>query len=391
MDLDTVESDFERPVLLNFCSLNAIILGSLYGLCSNAFISTHESNQGMEAALSMSASIMSELLCNRGHEVIRLWCATIDQATQGREEVVSPGDEQIGLCRNTWSGMLCQMFVDKHTRYQNTNILFGMKDHGLFLVSDSIVRPSIRSDSSLYWHLVRGQPLTIPTDDQGYVLTSTTPSKPWPLPFGGLATANDFELFDHYPHGDRFRVDVEPHWAADSRAVILKIRYQGAPVCDTLIPTFLDRVSFETARCECTKYAQKVALPKNVPFQRIGMQDFVDSMPKILTQENFNNVLIDASASESTSILAISTCLVKNVEIASECMDCALSKLVARTEMPRPPPQPRWPLRGAALIIPCSDVDMKERVITHPEDPLVTSLLRSELPQSPQPTSPQGK
>ena len=323
-----IRTDSHTPLIRNFYTTVAIVLGAMYGICSQACLD-HGQPLGDDSEVVFNPDILYQDDC----KLIRRWAMSIGRALQGK----------LGILE--WEFLLFEMFVGavdstnldraaglRGEAIERKGLVFGIQSHGFAAVSDVLVNLQVRPEALGYFHISRGQLLNLPVDNEGFVRGSTY------LPFStqirlGSDDQDNVETLYRNP-GDfpveSTRLDVEPCWEEEPLTVVLKIRQMGVPVASLNIGQVLERRSRSVIKCSCRKYSNEVAVPITEKWYHLLIQDlksysFGDMKPGKLAnlKREDRNFLIDASQSEDALIYVLGIIDAHRIIIAQECLECA--------------------------------------------------------------------
>jgi len=325
---ETIRTDSHTAVIRNFYTTVAIVLGCMYGICSQTCL-----DRGKPLGDDSEVAFNPDLLYENNCRLVRNWATSIGRALVGKSSSAE------------WSSVLFEMLVGavrgaKQSQtiartaevMKRTGYIFGAQSHGFAIVSDVLVKLHIQPSALGYFHIGRGQLLNLPIDEQGFVRGSTY------LPFSAqirLGNDDQDKLPSLYRNPgifpvDSTRLDAEPCWEEDPQTVVIKMRQMGVAVATLNIGRILDRRDRNTIKCSCGKYSNEVAVPVTENWYHILIQDlkeysFSGMKPGRLAdlKRESRNFLIDASHSEEALIYVLGIIDAYKIIIAEECLECA--------------------------------------------------------------------
>lgn len=317
-----MDDDDDRGSRRHLYQLIAIMLGAIYGVCSGAcfadgtFLSDHS-----------EIAFNPDLLYKDGCAALRRWATALGRALEG------------GLDYTEWTLLLFELFAGATgptgpTNRRNTtpNLTLGVQSHGFSIISDVLVRLRIQPEALGYFHIARGQLLNLPCNDEGYVQGST--HLPYPAELAIGSNHENMEVlyrFDNAFLAESTRIDVEPCWEAEPRAVILRMRQMGSIIASLNINTILTRLSLNVSRCSCIKHSGQIGVPASEKWYHLHLDEL--STYRFATMKGRRadldkdvrnlNFLINASQCEDASTYVLGLISAQQIVIAKDCLECA--------------------------------------------------------------------
>ncbi|KAI1771507.1 hypothetical protein F4818DRAFT_445197 [Hypoxylon cercidicola] len=315
----SIRTQTPSQCMRNFYTTLAVVLGAMYGICSQACLDGGNP-LGDDSEILFNPDSLYQSDCR----LIRKWAASVGQALRGR------------LNYSEWNSMLFEMFLGATSRTTEAvgqqEYILGIQSHGFAAVSKVLVQRQIRPEALAYVYIGRGQLLNLPLDDQGLVRGSSF------LPFAtqirlGNTDQKDLETLYRGPCNfpvEYTRMEVEPCWEKNPQAVILKMRQMGAPVASLNIGRILERRSRNIIKCSCHKYSNEASVPLAERWYRLHIDDLKSYTSGDLSsgkladlQREKMNFLIDASKSEDALVYVLGIVDAQRIFIAEECLECA--------------------------------------------------------------------
>lgn len=328
--------ELERQALVrdNCFVLLAIILGTIYGLCSQVCI-----DNGQVLNQDSEISFMPDAVFDGGFKLKR-WARAIGFALNGE------------LRQDQWADLLFELFLampqpvtKQHTTTprapqaaDNRRLLLGAQANGMVAVSDLVVGMTIRPARLSYYHIGRGQILNLPVTEDGYLQASS-----YLTPLMALTMDPEPENKSLYPFQatrpeQSLRIDIEPCWEDDPRTIVFRVREMGKVLAPVNIMQVVESVASKAVPCSCSKKTDSVTVPIAEQWQHITIQQLKRTLFKGMSLyradiDNGNTkVLIDASQSETVTIYAIGILYTRHLVIAVECLACAYSAALQKVK-----------------------------------------------------------
>ncbi|OCK74092.1 hypothetical protein K432DRAFT_410152 [Lepidopterella palustris CBS 459.81] len=317
--------------------LIAILLGTIYGLCSRAII-----DDGVLMSEDSELLFLPDAIYSGGVQRLKNWSRAV-------------GTSLTSLGCDKWTDLMFELFlaaVNTRTNPTTTStnhgdpqgpvakrLLLGAQANGMTAISDLIVQLTIRHESLGYWHIKRGQILTLPLTEDGYIEASTYVEMPLQLTMNPEPENCVLKRFDSYDCEDSMRIDVEPCWEADPRTIIFRVRHMGVTIAPINISLVVEVMAYDTIRCLCRNPVNEVPVPPAERWQHVTIRQLMRTMFKGMSVRRADvnqadgKVLIDASRSEAATIYAIGITYAGHLYVATSCLECAYK---AAMQAPRP-------------------------------------------------------
>lgn len=193
----------------NLCIFTAIILSTMFAALCKSLCSDDDAVNGM-----IDVAIDSELMSNASkREKLPGWFQTL-------RDVIRPDGY---VSSSSWITFIFNVLTgDCEESFKNHEFnCFGYYKNGIFLISDMLVRPSVRRDTLIRCHIQRGQPTQLPVNDSGLVL-SRKEADTFISPFNAASLQNIPVLSPQGPNRN-IRIDIEPDWEDDPRRVVFRV------------------------------------------------------------------------------------------------------------------------------------------------------------------------
>ncbi|KAF2835280.1 hypothetical protein M501DRAFT_461779 [Patellaria atrata CBS 101060] len=312
--------------------LIAIILGTIYGVASKALIEGQvEANEDTEIAFS------PELICPGLHR-LKSWARSIGSALSA-------------LSRDLWTDLMFELFLCRDNprmsrnstlfsnRQQNPHeqrLILGAQANGLVAISELAVKLTIEPTALALFHIKRGQILTLPLTEDGYIEAATNLEPPLSMAMDPEPENDYLGRFDHFDP-DSLRLDIEPCWESDPRTVVFRARLMGLILAPININLVVDALAYGGQSCGCTKAVERVEVPLVQRWQHIHIGQLMRTMFRGISHRRVDfdqggfNVLIDASCAEAVTIYAIGITSCRQTTIVTECMHCSYQNVMRNT------------------------------------------------------------
>jgi len=202
-------------------------------------------------------------------------------------------------------------------------------------VLQMIVAPSITSQEVLMFHVNRGQILSFPLTEDGFIQSSANIVRAMDTTQNAESDLSALESPEFMIPDFTTRVDVEPHWEADPRKVVFSVRRHGLPVGTLNMPTVISYLAQYKAPCTCSRPSFSLAVFLAEGWQYFTAEGLMDNAVKRVSYRNDLTrkdckYLLDGRRSKAMTIYCIGTVLSSNVVIAGACLDCAYRKVTKR-------------------------------------------------------------
>jgi len=318
--------DFD-PILLHSARSNAyllfaIVLGSIYGICSTALVLSDSSETDPDAyALATQVAIYPDLAYPAQFRKLQQWVKTIFDLCAGAKRESA----------DVWRYLLMDMFIARSTSGGVPAI--GARQNGLTLISDFVARPTMRAEAMFQVNLLRGLPLNLPSYENNGIIGSSGYCAP---PFEPSIKAPALTLLpvpDPFNSSSALSLEVVPHWQDDDRPVVLEARLHETPLAAFGLWN-LQRVLPRLQPCECGQHTTQLQLlADDTTWRQVTIQDLFQIAPQGLgVNENPGShglkYFVNASHSENTTIFALGMLQgIPELQIVWDCFHCAVGRL----------------------------------------------------------------
>jgi len=319
--------ELEKQALIkdNCYVLLAIILGTIYGLCSQACI-----DDGKALSEDSEIAFVPDAVFQGGSNLKR-WARAIGLALAGN------------LGCDQWAALLFELFLavpipvdgrqTSKNRYsqarENGRHILGAQANGITIVSDLVVNLTIQPEALAYYHIGRGQILNLPLTEDGYIQASSYLTKPMVLNMNPDPENSSLHRFEAPGYEESLRIDIEPCWEDDPRTIIFRVREMGRFLAPINIAQVVESLAHNTVPCTCWKPTDIVVVPTSERWQHVSLYQLkrtgfkgVSLHRADIDAEN-SKVLVDASGSETATIYAIGILYTRHLAVATECLACA--------------------------------------------------------------------
>ena len=318
-----------REVRDNAYKMTAILLGTIYGACSQSLIPMTSMDGStpsdfLEVAFSPEKIFGDKLagwtsslgLALSGLLESSRWTGLLLELATGIEHV-QPLDQQPSASlhgRRLNITSQTSVFKESHVRVSD---IFGAQANGIFAVSDFVVRPSANANNALKFHIGTGRILNLPVDESGYLRASQINPAGLELP---LNPVPDLELLSRQNNAagtcEVFRVDAEPHWEVSAQNICFGIRSGGISVSNLNISQVLERINNRGVPCKCGRPQREVAVPLSERWQVVTVRQLLrlsySGGSKCAAHiRDENKIIVDVEGDDVTRIFVVESC---NVE-----------------------------------------------------------------------------
>lgn len=359
-DLDIPQGKLDRSgmELDEWCIFSSIILSTMYAACCKSICS--DSEEVTDKAL-IDVAIVPDLLSNARNRQQRVHI------------MISAFQNQIGLSHiaEDWIELVLSLFTGESqttvTRHLRNEKVLGYHRNGIFLITDMVMRPSVRSESLLRLHVQWGQPIQFPVTETGHVVAIDKNDLPelslhWadhPIATGLKSRRSD----------KKARIDAEPFWEGDPRRVVFRLRLDGVLACSlnpgSLVAAFSrghdKQPPSHDVSCDCGTLTTEVSIPDGQRWRAFDVPDFVGLCKR--SESPADSLIIAGDGHEDSlcvyagqDIAVQIMCLVffgTPVVFATKCLKCACDYANSHLEKRRENriPGPRSPRSSIGVLL----------------------------------------
>ncbi|KAF2872738.1 hypothetical protein BDV95DRAFT_662417 [Massariosphaeria phaeospora] len=215
------------PLMRNSYILKAIVLGTIYGICSNAIVSPGiKPGDDSAAILDIDVAVPEDIARHSCTDLMCTWASELGSACF----LDQPKSLTSSFSHNKWYNLIFQVLIGWEAippvKVDHFRTPYGVQANGLALLSDFAVRPNIAAKTFTLFHLFRGGFINFPVDEHGTVRCSD--ARDHMKPFSRNIDASDTKDISFAKQGilssshDKLRADIEPYWESDPRSIILR-------------------------------------------------------------------------------------------------------------------------------------------------------------------------
>ena len=324
------EEDARDQTTENCYTMIAIVLGSIYGLCSGACMQGNSSlTEDSEIAFS------AETIYDRRAGSLKRWAGNVGHALNS------------SLDFTIWCDLILELFLaistgdstpqGKPSRYaegQNPHgrrLILGAQGNGFAAVSETIVLPTIRTSALGYFHISRGQILNFPLTDEGFIQASTYLTPSVSLTLDPDPKIDKLFCFEDADFSSQMRLDVEPCWEEDPRSIVFRLRKSGVVFAPLNIFLIINRLAHYTALQRACRCAAPSLEPVSVPLNSQWQHVWLHQLRRKYYQERSTSrariddcrALVDASQSELATAYALGIIDSRYMHVVTSCLKCA--------------------------------------------------------------------
>jgi hypothetical protein len=310
------------PALLHRAAPNAylllaIVLGSIYGICSTALVlpANYVTVFGIEVAF------YPDIARPARFTKIQRWVEILTDLCAGTKR------ESI----DSWRYLLMDVFIARSTSGGTPAI--GARQNGVTLISDFAICPSLRAESHFRVHVVRGLPLNLPSYNNDGIIRSSGECAPSYEHDINAKSLSHLPVPDSFRGGSVLRLDLVPHWKNEDHPVVLEARIQ-----DTMLTKFglwnFQHILPRFEPCECGERTTQLQIPTaDDRWRHITIENLLRIAPEGLglAEDRHNKgsrYFVNAIHSESTTLFALGLLqAIPEVQIVWDCFDCAVKRL----------------------------------------------------------------
>jgi len=265
----------------NWYKFTAILLATLYAVCSKPFLDTEFEPRSGESNSLMEVSVYPDLLTdNTKREQIKDCFIDLSNLLHLKDDQRTHSGNPIQLERfASLVGGVCTGEMNSNRYYRDA---LGCHANGILIITDMALRPSLNPTSVIRFHICQGQPLQFPIFNQrvnayeDHVANATSVS----LNTESFPIINSLECQESDTNA---RIDLEPYWERDPQSVIFRVRIDGlvkwtfSPM--TLLSQF-DQYKDESTQfvfCECDSLSGDVSVPESQGWKSLKLSDLLIS------------------------------------------------------------------------------------------------------------------
>jgi hypothetical protein len=337
----------EEPELIrNAHTMIAILLGTVYGVCStvlSAQVSEDCGRQSVDEALEIAISpdiiqsgrvaswVRTLGLAFGGVLDQSAWVGLILELVTGIEHP-QPLEESLGLAGKRLNVVASGPFDSSRVRVSD---VVGAQANGVFAISEFIARPSSNAASCLKFHIGIGRILDIPVDQSGYVRASQ-----WKVASSELILnpEPEVELLSLEPSLDSgltLRIDAEPHWQNDPQTICFAVRSAGRLVATLNIKQLLERLLSANVECKCEGSPREVSVSRSERWQSVSvgqiLRSGIPNVPKSSVFFGDRDRIVVNVADDTHRVCAAAIISCRKMAICKDCVPCAYQRLKERT------------------------------------------------------------
>jgi hypothetical protein len=204
--------------------------------------------------------------------------------------------------------------------------ILGYQKNGIAIIAELLLHPSAIPDRWYRFHVKVGHVLDFPLTDSGFIRSAT-----------GRIQLMSSEVWDIEPTGGHpelvrtspdtiIRIDAEPWWEQDERAVVFRVRVDGvvkAIFSPENIYTKLQGHSVYVPKCECPIPKNSIETPG--PLAVLQVSDFVRHQCHHMTYEggklNQEKVLVQTGGDQAAQALCLAFSQFSGSNVAVGCLD----------------------------------------------------------------------
>ena len=209
-------------------------------------------------------------------------------------------------------------------------IVLGAQANGMAAVLDVLVRPSLRPEAVLLFHIARGQMLSFPIGQHGYIEASQRQELSLTMALDPNLITQTLKMEAKVGSYTALRIDAEPCWEGDPQTVVLRCRRDGIPLCPLNIGTILSRLQQASVPCACAQPGLTVSMPTNdwniIEIDDLTRRTFSGSSRRRVDLRGDSpqvyHVFVDASESEAATLYAIGSIHCQDMLICHRCLTC---------------------------------------------------------------------
>lgn len=205
--------------------------------------------------------------------------------------------------------------------------VFGAQSNGVALVSDFLIKPTIRPDGLILYHVQYGQILDLPTDNGGYIRAANVTQPVNPIRLSGEYR----KLLGDVSANLSIRVDVEPNWENDARLIVLRARKEGVLVATFSAELASRRIHYTTVSCHCGSPTPTIEVDPSEQWQAATISQILSANGSRVSIPRSARVYICSTGNEMAQLTCASLLDCRQMGIVLDCVLCTHQKIIRRT------------------------------------------------------------
>lgn len=335
--LRTAEDAFQANSNLrdNCYILLAIVLGSLYGVISNT---CRDRNQtySLDSEVAFQPDIIYRKRFKTWTTIICLplasppsyrdWNLMVLEMVLGRKATdlnrwYADGDSVASQTGEDGIASSTQLPI---------GTVLGAQANGMAAVVDLLVRPSFKPQAVSTFHITRGQLLSFPVGQHGYVEASEGQELGLTMTLNADPNSRLLKITPRDTLDASMRIDAEPCWEGNPQTVVLRCRRDGMPLCPLNIKTIISRLQQTSVPCTCGQPGLSSTMSTGswsiLGIDNLTRRTFTGSLSRRIDVRGEIsepcNVFVDASQSEAATLYALGALQCQDILICQGCLTC---------------------------------------------------------------------
>ncbi|KAL2046165.1 hypothetical protein N7G274_001612 [Stereocaulon virgatum] len=216
--------------------------------------------------------------------------------------------------------------------------VLGAQANGMAAVLDLLVRPSLQPEAVLLFHIARGQMLSFPIGQHGYIEASQRQELSLTMALDPNPLKQTLKMEAKKGSYTALRIDAEPCWEGDPQTVVLRCRRDGVPLCPLNVGTIASRLQQASVPCTCAQPGLTVSMPTSdwniIDIDDLTRRTFSGSSRRRVDLRGdlpqVYHVFVDASESVAATLYAIGSIQCQDMLICRGCLTCLGKRYLER-------------------------------------------------------------
>ena len=327
-------AEMEDEALDHWYVMTAIVLATIYAICCKC-LRQDGKPAGPHTRVAFQPNIIYGPKVYQWAEVIGSalsagassaeWIGLLLEVVAGVEHPKPLTDMSTNVLSRSW-----QILPAGNTSLEMTTVtdIFGAQSNGVALVSDFIIKPTVRPDALIIYHVQYGQILDLPTDSGGYIRAANVTQPVYPIALSGEYR----NLLRNGSPNLSIRIDVEPNWENDAHLIVLRARKEGVLVATFSAELASRRIHYTTISCRCGTPTATIEVDESERWQTATVSQILGANGSRVSVRGSARLYICTAGNEIAQLMCASLLDCRHVGIVLDCILCVHRKMTARTE-----------------------------------------------------------
>jgi len=315
----SADADSSLLATRDWWAFTAIIFAMLYAAACKSLSSHKQHSSLIEVAVDPGILPVGN---SSNRAKFKRWISVLQVGTECPSSGAIPlssGQRADGAPIHEWAALHYELFSGATIEPSITNSrdfkehILGFSKHGIFVIRDIALNPSLRPESLVEFHIQQGQPIAIPVDEKGFIvgqcdtiaddisdaeLGSDMDEIEETLKITVIKETPKVTVIKRDGSDRKINIDLEPCWDSDPRKVVFRVRSDGILKCSiyprrvslAIIKTFDDETRLGGSKrilsavpCECKSPENEIS---NIETCRvIKMSQLIDEVTSELDSD----------------------------------------------------------------------------------------------------------